>query len=269
MTWLGLARPSVGSEIAVGMQTTTSLAAPAPLVRTAALFLDLDGTLAPIAPRPQDVQLANDQQLVLRRLSRHLDGRLAILSGRAIADVDRILGGVLVPVAGVHGLERRGADGRVQRTEPGAGLAAARSVLQAFVHEHKALLLEDKGLSLGLHYRAAPELGAEARRLADRLALAHDLALQPGDKVFELRTPGANKGDALKAFMVEPPFAGAVPVFVGDDLTDEDAFDAARVLGGTGVLVGPARQTSAENRLADVAAVFAWIEASMSGSATA
>jgi trehalose 6-phosphate phosphatase len=174
-----------------------------------------------------------------------------------------------VPVAGVHGLERRGADGRIQRAEPGAGLAAARSVLRAFADEHPALLLEDKGLSLGLHYRAAPELGAASRRLAERLTQAHDLALQPGDMVAELRTPGPTKGDALAAFMAEPPFAGAAPVFVGDDLTDEDGFTAARALGGTGILVGPARATAADSRLADVGAVFAWIEASMTGSMTA
>ena len=251
------------------MQTSSALPAPPPLSAAVALFLDLDGTLAPIAARPQDVSLDEAHRALLRRLSEHLGGRLAILSGRGIADIDRILGGTIIPVAGVHGLERRGADGRVHRAEPSPGLAAARSVLRAFVQEQPALLLEDKGLSLGLHYRAAPHLGAQSRGLAERLALAHDLALQPGDMVVELRTPGANKGDALTAFMAEPPFAGAQPVFVGDDLTDEDGFTAARASGGTGVLVGPGRATSADSRLADVGAVFAWIEASMTGSVTA
>ena len=251
------------------MQSSSTLPAPAPIRPGLALFLDLDGTLAPIAPRPQDVCLDKDQRALLGRLSTRLEGRLAILSGRTLVDVDRILGGVIVPVAGVHGLERRGPDGVVRRAEPGAGLATARSVLHAFADEHPALLLEDKGLSLGLHYRAAPELGAASRRLAERLAEAHDLALQPGDMVAELRTPGPNKGDALTAFMAEPPFAGARPVFVGDDQTDEDGFVAARALGGAGVLVGPDRATSAVGRLADVAAVFAWIEASMTGSVTA
>ena len=185
------------------MQTSRPLPPPAPLGDAVALFLDLDGTLAPIAPRPQDVQLDDHQREVLARLSERMDGRLAILSGRAIADVDRILAGVRLPVAGVHGLERRGADGRLQRAEPGAGLGAARSVLRAYVQENPKLLLEDKGLSLCLHYRADPALGGEGRRLADRLAQAHDLSLQPGDKVVELRTPGPNKGDALRAFMAQ------------------------------------------------------------------
>ncbi len=251
------------------MQTSSALPAPGPLDPALALFLDLDGTLAPIAARPQDVCLDDSHRDLLRRLSEHQGGRLAILSGRTIADIDRILGGVIVPVAGVHGLERRGADGRVQRAEPSPGLATARSVLRAYVQERPELLLEDKGLSLGLHYRAAPQLGAESRNLADRLAQAHDLTLQPGDMVVELRTPGADKGDALAAFMAEPPFAGAIPVFVGDDLTDENAFTAARALGGTGVLVGSGRPTSAQSRLADVGAVFAWIEASMTGDVTA
>jgi len=252
-----------------GMQSQPALPAPAPLGPGVALFLDLDGTLAPIAPRPQDVRLDDDHRGVLRRLARHLDGRLAILSGRTLADIDRILGGAVVPAAGVHGLERRGEDGRVHRAAPSPGLAAARSVLKAFVEENPILLLEDKGLSLGLHYRAAPQLGASSRALAERLAQAHGLALQPGDMLMELRTPGANKGDALRAFMAEAPFAGAAAVFVGDDLTDEDGFCAARVLGGTGVLVGPGRETAAGSRLADVRAVFAWLEASMTGTVTA
>jgi len=264
-----LAKRSSGPEEVDRMQTSSTLPDPAPLAGGRALFLDLDGTLAPIAPRPQDVRLNDDQRDILRRLAARLGGRLAILSGRSISDVDRILGGAVIAVAGVHGLERRGADGRLTRAEPGAGLAAARSVLQAFVRDHPALLLEDKGLGLGLHFRAAPTLGAEARRLAERLAQSHDLTLQPGDKVIELRTRGPNKGDALRAFMAEPPFAGAVPVFVGDDLTDEDAFDAARRLRGAGVLVGLGRPTMADSRLADVKAVFTWIEASMTGSVAA
>ena len=251
------------------MQSSSALPSPPPRSPAFALFHDLDGTLAPIAPRPQDVCLDDAQRELLRRLSQHLGGRLAILSGRTIADIDRILGGVIVPVAGVHGLERRSADGRIQRAEPGPGLSAARSVIRAYVESRPELLMEDKGLSLGLHYRAAPQLGAENRNLADRLAQAHDLTLQPGDMVVELRTPGADKGDALAAFMVEPPFVGAAPMFMGDDITDEDGFVAARDLGGAGVLVGPGRPTSAQSRLADVAAVFAWIEASMTGTAAA
>ena len=247
------------------MQSQPALPAPDLLDQRAALFLDLDGTLAPIAPRPQDVRLDEAHRAVLRRLARHLEGRLAILSGRTLADIDRILGGAVAPAAGVHGLERRGEDGRVQRAAPSPGLTAARSVLKAYVAENPALLLEDKGLSLGLHYRAAPQLGATSRALAERLAKAHDLALQPGDMLVELRTPGPNKGDALRAFMAEAPFTGAAAVFVGDDLTDEEGFCAARGLGGKGVLVGPGRDTSATSRLADVGAVFAWIEASMTG----
>ena len=264
-----IGRSPRGRDRKDGMQTSTTLPAPEPLKAGLAVFLDLDGTLAPIAARPRDVCLDEAHRALLRSLSRRLGGRMAILSGRTIADVDRILGGAIVPVAGVHGLERRAADGGVQRAEPGAGLAAARSVLRAYVAQNPDLLLEDKGLSLGLHFRAAPRLRAQCQNLADRLAAAHDLALQPGDMVIELRTRGPQKGDALAAFMAEPPFADGEPTFVGDDLTDEDAFVTVHALGGTGVLVGPARPTAATRGLADVEAVFAWLETSITGNVSA
>ena len=251
------------------MQTHSTLPAPDPLGPAEALFCDLDGTLAPIAPRPQDVSMGADRRALLRRMSERLHGRLAILSGRAIGDVDRILDQAIVPMAGVHGLEHRSADGRVRRAAPSPGLVAARAALRAHVERNPTLLLEDKGLSLALHFRGAPALAAECLRLAQRLARSNALAVQPGDMLVELRTPGADKGDALRAFMTEAPFAGATPVFVGDDLTDEDAFVAARALGGTGVLVGSSRPSAASRRLADVEAVFAWIEASLTRSVTA
>jgi trehalose 6-phosphate phosphatase len=234
-----------------------------------ALFLDLDGTLAPIAARPRDVILGTGQRALLRDLALRLDGRLAIVSGRSLDDLDRILEGCVTPLAGVHGLERRRADGMVIRAEPSPGVAGARTALLAFVERHPALLLEDKGLSLALHYRAAPELAGACLVVAEQLAHANGLILQPGDMLVELRTPGADKGDAIRAFMVEAPFIGGRPIFVGDDLTDENGFVAARELGGTGVLVGSDRPTSASRRLADVGAVFAWINASMTGSVTA
>ena len=115
-------------------------------------------------------------------------------------------------------------------------------------------------ISSRLHYRGARAFADEASALARRLAEETGLTLQGGDLVVELKTPGTSKGTAVRAFMAEAPFTGALPVMVGDDLTDEDGFEAAEALGGFGVLVGPERRTAARYRLEDVEAVLAWLE---------
>lgn len=241
--------------------------APEPLLlREVALFLDLDGTLAPIAPRPQDVVPDAERTSRVERLARALSGRLAVISGRTLADVDRILEGRVACVAAVHGLIRRGADRIVTQTPPHEGLAAATGRLRAFARRHEGLMVEEKdGLSVALHFRLARDQAAEALKLCRDLAAETGLVLQRGDMVEELRTPGPTKGDSLRAFMADPVFAGAMPVFVGDDRTDEDGFAAAQALGGFGVLVGPARETAARFGVADVKAAADWLEASLWG----
>lgn len=224
-----------------------------------ALFLDLDGTLAPIVQRPDDAILAVALRRVLVRLKRAMAGRLAIISGRSIIVVDRIVGIPALAVAGVHGLERRDAGGVVTRHVPAAALDAARAELAALVTLYPRILLEDKGLSLALHFRMAPDMAAVAGAAAEAVAVRHGLVLQPGKMVFEVRAPGPDKGAALAAFMAERPFAGARPVFVGDDVTDEAAFAAAAGLNGHGILVGPPRASAAAFRLDDVADVERWL----------
>ena len=244
----------------------TPAQAPPPLaLAEAALFLDLDGTLAPIAPRPEDVKPDPARSELLRRLSTALAGRLAVVSGRSLTDVDRILDGSVTALAGVHGLELRFPDRRDWRAAPNESLAAARDTLASLVARWPGIRIEDKGLSLAAHYRAAPEAAASVKRLTEQLARELGLVLQPGDMVAEVRTPGPDKGGAVRAFMAEPPFAGSRPIFVGDDLTDERGFAAATALGGFGVLVGRPRETRAQARLADVAAVRAWLTASLAG----
>ena len=239
-----------------------SLSPPRPLDPTrAALFLDIDGTLAEFKRRPEEVGPTPRLTGLLRALRLRLHDRVAMISGRALADMDRITAGAVVAASGVHGLEHRDARGRLETSPPHRGLGRARAEFNALVQAHPALLLEDKGLGLVLHYRAAPELAEMANAAALRLVDETGLALQKGDMMAEVRTPGADKGDALKAFMAEPPFEGATPVYIGDDLTDEHAFTAARELGGFGVLVGPERPTAAQHRLDDVEAVLAWLEA--------
>jgi trehalose 6-phosphate phosphatase len=235
---------------------------PIALPPRAALFLDLDGTLAPIMPRPEEVGPDARRAALLDDLSRALDGRLAVVSGRALEDLDRILEGRVGAVAAVHGLVRRGVQG-VDRSQPHPDLDHARDVLRDLARSDRGLLFEDKGLSVALHYRNVPTAADAVVEAVERLARSSDLVLQLGDMVAELRTPGQDKGKAVAAFLREAPFVGAVPVFVGDDLTDEDGFAAAARLGGYGVLTGPERPTQATYRLNDFNAVLAWLSAAI------
>jgi trehalose 6-phosphate phosphatase len=240
------------------------LAPPEPWVAAGtALFLDLDGVLAAIEARPQDVEPLPWRSRLLRRLVEQLDGRLAIVSGRTLEEVDRILDGAVPAVGAVHGLVRRRSDGRLGQPAASAGLAKVRNGLGEIAIDHPTLMLENKGVAVALHYRQAPELGPTVRAEAGRLAREHGMKLQLGDMVAEVREPGSDKGGAVRAFMQEAPFKGARPIFLGDDLTDEDGFAAAQALGGMGVLVGPGRKTAARRRLDDVGAVRAWLEAGL------
>lgn len=232
-----------------------------------ALFLDLDGVLAPLAPTPDAVVPDARRTAVLQALDHVLEGRMAIVSGRTIAEIDRIAAGAALSASGVHGLERRRRDGSLDRVAANAGVAEAVAAFDRFAAERPGVIVEDKGVSAGLHYRQSPGAKAEAAALARRLADETGLTLQPGHMVLELKTPGADKGTAVAAFMAEPPFAGATPIMIGDDLTDEAGFKVARALGGFGVLVGAERETAARYGLADVEAVLTWLEAIASGAA--
>lgn len=223
-----------------------------------ALFLDLDGTLAPIAHQPDAVAPSNELTRLLKSAALRLHGRLAVISGRSLADIDRILEGAVTPAAAVHGLVRRNAKGAILTMPPHPGLNFARDALDRLT-DRPGILLEDKRLALAVHYRKAPEAEEAVLAVCRSLAATTGLVLQLGRMVAELRTPGADKGDSVHAFMAEQPFAGALPVFVGDDLTDEDGFAAAAALGGYGVLVGEDRDSAARHRLPDVEAVLGWL----------
>jgi trehalose 6-phosphate phosphatase len=245
-------------------EVTIQVAAPKPLsLRDCALFLDLDGTLAPIAARPQDVRPDPRRTDLLERLTDALDGRLAIVTGRALCDADRILEDRIRCVAAVHGLVRRDAQGVLHEHPPHPALHEAAEQLRAFAARDSGLIVEEKGLSVALHFRLAPRLADAARACARRLASETGLAIQEGAMVEELRTPGPTKADSVRAFMAEPPFHGATPIFMGDDVTDEDGFAAAIALGGSGVLVGSSRPTAARHRLANVEAALDWLEAAL------
>ena len=240
--------------------TLTRMPPPPARLEGISLFLDMDGVLAPLAPRPEDVVPVARRTAVLRRLSERLEGRLAIVSGRTLAEIDRISEAAAPAASGVHGLEIRRRDGSLERPEPHPAVRTVVAALETYAADRPGMIVEDKAVSAGLHYRQAPGFAADVRRLGEKLAAETGLAIQHGDQVMELKTPGTSKGTAVRAFMAEAPFAGAVPVMVGDDLTDEDGFEAATALGGFGVLVGPERATAARYRLDDVEAVLGWLE---------
>lgn len=245
-------------------ELTLVLPAPKPLrLGGAALFLDLDGTMAAIAARPQDVRPEPRRTQLLERLKVGLEGRLAVVSGRTLADIDRILERRIICVAAVHGLIRRDCDGTLHQPEPHPKMAAALALLKAFAVQDSGLIVEEKGVSVALHFRLARHYAAEARALAHHIVSQTGLTLQEGDMVEELRIPGPNKGDSIRAFMAEPRFKGCTPIFVGDDVTDEHGFDEVAKLGGFGVLVGPQRATHARYRLGSVEDVMTWLEASV------
>ncbi len=234
---------------------------PPDLIDGAALFLDFDGTLIELAESPDAINVPPRLGLLLARLQRRLQGRVAIVSGRSVADLERYIPVPDIPFSGSHGLELRLGDGtRVPLHSP-LGMRSVRERVRLFAHDREGLLVEDKPAGVALHYRRAPDQERRISHFMEELAREAELVLQRGNMVVELRPPGADKGDAVRALMGEDPFAGARPIFLGDDLTDEHAFQAVAGMDGAGVLVGPARNTAAQYRLPSVAAVAEWLEA--------
>jgi trehalose 6-phosphate phosphatase len=230
---------------------------------TVSLFLDLDGTLAPFAATPDGVGPDPDRNTRLKRVAKRLEGRLAVVSGRSLSDLDRILEGAVAAMAGSHGLERR-TPTAVVANEAHPQLALAMAELEQFAVQFADVRIETKPLSVAFHYRGNPSVEPVAQVFADDLARRTGLKLQRGSMVAEFLTPGGDKGEAVRAFMAEAPFTGTTPIFVGDDLTDEDGFSAALSYEGFGILVGPPRKTMARYRLPDERAVHAWLDRALS-----
>ena len=240
-----------------------SLKPPPPgLLEGAALFLDFDGTLVDLAETPDSIRVSPELGPLLERLRHRLDGRIAIVSGRSLADLERHVPASGIAFSGSHGLELQFAGGTRLPLSVPIGLDDVRARVDAFAEADEGLLVEEKPAGIALHYRLAPEWAERAAAFIGDLAAERGWSVQPGNMVVELRPSGATKGDALRAFMTEPKFSAARPVFVGDDLTDEHGFAAAAKLGGAGILVGPSRETAALYRLGSVGAVKAWLEKS-------
>ncbi|WP_313081934.1 trehalose-phosphatase [Pulveribacter sp.] len=231
---------------------------PPPLTRRHALFLDFDGTLADLAPQPDAVRLAPGLAQDLRTLHHVLGGALAIVTGRTLADMDRFLGTLDLPLACEHGAQLRlsTADGPAVPTLP---LSALLHTLDGLAARHPGVLVERKSAGVALHYRQAPHLQQLCHdTMAQAVAELPGAELLAGKCVYEIKPAGAGKGRAIARLMQQPPFAGRVPLFVGDDVTDEDGFAAVQALGGTGLKVG-AGETAARTRIPSPAAVRDWL----------
>lgn len=242
---------------------STSLPVPPPaLVHGSSLFIDFDGTLVDIAETPDSVVVHAPLLELLARIGTAMPGRVAIVSGRSLGQLDSFLGPVAgsIAVAGSHGVERRWRDGR---TTPPTRVEAPEPVLAAlagFAERYPGTVIERKSYGIALHYRLSPLAEAEALTTVNALARAHGLDVQPGKMMVEMKLVGGDKGGAVHAFMDHGEMEGTRPVFIGDDLTDEAGFLAAREYGGAGVLVGAARDTAALFRLPGVPATLQWLE---------
>lgn len=228
-----------------------------------ALFLDVDGTLVEIAETPQGVHVPASLKQLLDEVRWRLDGALALVSGRSLASLDQLFSPLRFIASGVHGCERRTADHHVLRPEVDAAtIARVRNHLAEFVRAHEGLLLEDKHYAVAMHFRRAPEMQDEVYRIMnDMLAqLGPTFALQAGKSVLELRPGAWTKGSSIAAFMQEPPFVGRTPVFIGDDVTDEDAFAVVNEMSGMSIRVGNPAATLARHRLGSVSEVLRWLQ---------
>lgn len=237
------------------------------LYPSCALFLDFDGTMVDLAPQPSAVHVPQPLLAVLRELHVYLEGAVAVISGRPITQIDAFLRPLQLPVAGVHGAERRGSDGQLHllHTHPLDHVEEAACALAA---EHPGLLVENKRGSLALHYRQRPELETLClQTMQEAVDESPGLTLLRGKMVAEAKPGGASKGRAIEDFLAEAPFAGRTPVFVGDDLTDEVGFSTVQRLGGIGVKVGEGPSV-AWSRVPDPTALRRELEAAVSGRAS-
>ena len=219
-----------------------------------ALFLDVDGTLLHLRETPNGVKRSERVCQVLEEIMTCLDGAVALVSGRTINNLDELFVPHRFPVAGLHGLERRDAEGVVNLHAESEMLDALRPPLTEIANAHEGVIMEDKSRALAIHYRQAPDKATEIQSFVEALVspLAHELHVIHGKMVSEIKPWHADKGSAIRDFMDEPPFMGRVPVFIGDDTTDEDGFAFVNQGNGYAVRVGDGVDTAAGYSLADV-----------------
>ena len=237
---------------------------PPAIGRDAALFLDADGTLLEIAGTPSAVHGDAATRHLLEELLGAFGGAVAVVSGRPIADIDRIFNLPALPVAGLHGLEWRDATGAVRGPVDLPPVRPLKDRIESFAAAVKGIQVEDKGATIAVHYRQSPEAGDETHAFLANLIRNRDgLTLLHGKMVVEVKPSGIDKGIAIERFMAAPPFVGRRPVFAGDDVTDERGFAVVNGLGGLSVRIGPNADTAAQFRLPDVSALHCWLRDSL------
>ena len=227
-----------------------------------ALFLDFDGCIVDIAPTPESVDVPDCLPSLLVALREALGGAVAIVSGRPIEQIDGFLGAAVPAIAGLHGLERRTADGAIVRPPlPPNDLRVVRALLEDFAAAHPGVLVEDKTYTVALHYRLSPSLRDDCREVSNAAlkGLPPGWQVIEGKCVFEIRPCEPNKGTAIDAFMGEAPFLGRTPVFCGDDITDEDGFEVVNARGGVSIRVGRGSATRAAAQVETVGELLDWL----------
>lgn len=234
---------------------------PLDLLTGASLFVDFDGTLVDLIDRPDEIVIDDPLHDLLGRIGAAMPGRVAIVTGRSIDQIDLFLGATVngMAIAGNHGVERRSALGELSAPKAIPDLEQPFTALADFAGQHPGTIVEQKRYGIALHYRLAPHIEAEAHGFVRRLAEQFGFGFQTGKMMAELKIADGNKGMAVSAFLQQPAMKGTIPWFIGDDLTDEAGFEAAKALGGGGVFVGPPRETAATYALPDVAAVRGWL----------
>ena len=225
------------------------------------LFLDVDGTLIELSDTPLETSADSALKTLLGDVAERLGGAVALVSGRSVEYLDALFAPLRLPTAGLHGVERRAASGEMHGSSfVDAQLDGARRVLAQLVREHPGTLLEDKGRTVAVHFRMAPQceamFAAAVKGIVGGLGARYHI--QGGNMMLEIKPCGFSKAAAIKAFMREPPFSGRRPVFVGDDLTDEDGFKAVEDGGGISFAVG--ERVNGQFRFADPGMVRRWLE---------
>lgn len=228
--------------------------------RDIALFLDFDGTLVEIADTPDSIIVPDHLGERLVRLADRFKGRLALITGRSLDDIANYIDPLAIACAGSHGIDRRLADGLPLGPPADPLPEKVLSEIERFAAKHDDLRLESKSHGAALHFRNAPGLERPVADFALKIAGDFGLKSKSGKFVVELVRPAADKAEAVRVFMEEEDFLGSMPLFIGDDLTDEDGFRAVNELGGFGIIVGQREDTAARFRLSSPEKVYEWLE---------